>query len=838
MCLAAIRLLTGEPELRHRNARIILIGDFVENGEVDLSISRVHQLSYQPTPFVGRQNELSRIADLFAEPNCRLMTLLGAGGIGKTRLALQAAAAQHNHYRDGVYFVPLQASASVDLIVPAVIEAIGLQFPPGNEPLDQLLNYLSNKSLLLILDNFEHLLDGASLLSEILAVAPNIYLLVTSRERLNLVEEWVLEVDGLAFPADDSSIAEHYSAVELFVQQARHANVNFALTNENRAAVARICRLVGGMPLAIELAAAWVRSLSCEDIADEIARSLDILESSARNTEPRHRTMRTTLESTWNRLSESERKVFMCLPVFRGGFTRQAVEAIAGASFSILASLVDKSLLRVDVNGRYELHEVIHQYAQERLAASRGNAAAQIAHAAYYIHFLQQQWQPLRSAQQVAALNRIETEFENVRIAWRTIVQQRNATELSRAVHSLWYFVELRNRSDDRIALFSQAEEALRPLLGNPQVDRAIGQLLTARSWFLYKGLGEAQARALGETGLALLQRVGTPEDIALACFALCQVEAWAYNLTALQRNAEKMARIARALGDDWLLAGALFPLANVAAHVADLDEVARLVQMFVESSRACGDPDLQLMCLLVVQVKIAKRRGDYTEVRRLATEGLQLAQAIHSVYNVALAQTELALAALHLQEYSRAAEHFRQVLQIEIEFGYRSTTLQSIFYIAQLWVALGKTEQAVSLITLVLEAHDTMRKTGMEAEAQLAQLRSQLPPQAFANAQERGRLRDINTLAQELIEALAELTQSSEPPSPPICQEPVNPLNLREIEILRLVAEGFSNNEIAEQLFLARSTVKWYVRQIFRKLSVASRTQAVDHARVLGLVP
>lgn len=267
------------------------------------------------TSFVGRAEELSSIAVLLADPNCRLLTLVGPGGIGKTRLALEAA-----RPFSSTHFVSLQPLTSPDFVVSAIADTIGLQFYSGADPKQQLLDYLREKSGLLVLDNFEHLLDGATLLSEMLAAASEIRLLVTSRERLNLVEEWALDIGGM----------EEESAVELFVQQAQRAKVGFSLTDQNSAAVEHICRLVGGMPLALELAASWVRALSCDAIANEIERSLDILETPARNTEPRHRTMRAAFKPTWERLTDHERDVFMKLSVFRGGFTREAAQAVAG----------------------------------------------------------------------------------------------------------------------------------------------------------------------------------------------------------------------------------------------------------------------------------------------------------------------------------------------------------------------------------------------------------------------------------------------------------------------------------------------------------------------------
>jgi predicted ATPase len=277
------------------------------------------------TPFIGRLTDIAHICDLLDNPSCRLLSLIGPGGIGKTRLAIQVAAQSAEQFAGDIYYVPFQPLNSSDFMVSTIADAVGFQFHPGDDPKQQLLGYLHGKTLLLVLDNLEHLSDGAELLSEILYAAPHVCLLVTSRERLNLGEEWVFDVPELNYPKNEfETDVEAYDAVQLFAQYARRMKTDFALTSREKPAVIRLCQLVGGMPLGIELAAAWVRSLSYEEIAHEIERGLDILESPARNIEPRHRNIRAAFEPTWNRLSDGQRSVFRKISVFRGGFTREA----------------------------------------------------------------------------------------------------------------------------------------------------------------------------------------------------------------------------------------------------------------------------------------------------------------------------------------------------------------------------------------------------------------------------------------------------------------------------------------------------------------------------------
>jgi len=397
----------------------------------------------QATLFLGRNAELGDISALIHNPLCRLLTLVGPGGIGKSRLALEAASNQPGSFSDGRYIAYLQALPSADLLVSAIAEALEFRFQPDDDPHDQLVAYLRHKSLLLVLDNFEHLLDGASLVGDILASATAVKVLVTSRERLHLQEEWVYEVRGLDYPANDSETdIETYGAVQLFIHSARRVSPQFRLTGLCKPPVARICRLVGGMPLGIELASAWTRALPCEEIAREIERSLDILEATARNVPPRHRNMRAAFEPTWHRLPEEERHVFMKLSVFRGGFTREAAESVAGATLQSLLSLVDKSLLRLDANGRYTIHELLRQYGEEQLNASPPERDQSLdLHCSCYLDLLTRCAQLfVYLGQQKEALAVMKNELENMRLAWRRAVLQGRFAKMADAGEALWTF--------------------------------------------------------------------------------------------------------------------------------------------------------------------------------------------------------------------------------------------------------------------------------------------------------------------------------------------------------------------------------------------------------------
>ena len=288
------------------------------------------------------------------------MTLLGPGGIGKTRLGLQTGSEHLEEFQHGVYFVPLAPLTTADTMVSAIAGSLRFGLSDSQETRDQLMQYLAERDMLLILDNFEHLLDGSALVSDIVQHAPGVKVLATSRARLNLASECVYEVEGLARPDDETEeVFADFDAVELFVMYARRSRPDFVLRDEDRTAVTRICQLVEGMPLGLELAANWVRTLSPEDIAEELATDIDLLAAERADMPMRQRSMRAAFDYSWSLLNEAEQDVLMKLAVFRGGCTRESAKIVAGAGVRTLGSLVDQSLLKHDAEGRYSIHELI-----------------------------------------------------------------------------------------------------------------------------------------------------------------------------------------------------------------------------------------------------------------------------------------------------------------------------------------------------------------------------------------------------------------------------------------------------------------------------------------------
>ncbi len=381
------------------------------------------RLPERATAFVGRSVERGEIVRALARPEVRLLTLVGPGGIGKTRLALEVARTVQAH--QAVAFASLEPVAALRDLPRVIAQAAGLNLPGDQPPLPALQACLQGPPLLLILDGVEHLLGGAEQLQTLLQGCPNLTLLLTSRERLNLDEEWVLTIGGLNLPPPGASTAQirDADAVDLFVLRARRASLAFAPGEADWAVIVQIAELVGGSPLGVELAAAWIRLMPLSEIARETQRSLDFLQAEGPSVPRRHQSVRAVFEQTWARLSEGDQAVMARLSVFHGGFTREAAGEVAGATLPVLARLLDKSLIRVMGAGRYDLHALILQFTRERLRQDlQDERRAQLAHAGFYRTLTQQANAAFLSLQgEKPWMERLTLELDNLRVvlnAW------------------------------------------------------------------------------------------------------------------------------------------------------------------------------------------------------------------------------------------------------------------------------------------------------------------------------------------------------------------------------------------------------------------------------------
>jgi predicted ATPase/DNA-binding SARP family transcriptional activator len=622
-----------------------------------------HNLPAQTTPFVGREEELAEISLRLQDPACRLLTLLGPGGIGKTRLALRLAedliAAEPTCFEHGVFFVSLAPFRTAEGVVPAVAEALGYSFHTDvggsaqTTPRQQLLDYLKRKQLLLVMDNYEHLLvhgmpgggengsDGTCFVTDVLSTAPRVKILVTSRATLKVQGEHLYPLTGLQVPdvvvptaADDWQTLRGYSAVELFIQGGQQVRPDFELQPQDLAHVAHICRLVQGMPLGILLAAAWVEMLPPEEIAAEIQQSLDFLETDLRDVPPRQRSIRAAFDHSWRLLEEREREVFQGLSVFQGGFTREAALEVVGASLRDLVSLSNRSLLRPSSPGRYELHELLRQYGAERLdgVAEHGEAVRD-RHCAYYSAALERWAGELKGARQREALDEMDLDIENGRAAWTWAAAHGQVTRLAEGIEGIWLYHSQRLRLQEGEAAFLAAVRALEAI-DSPEAQRLRATCLLMSSDFHTVQLRKDSSIELAQRGMAALQELEAAghdvrSEMALAANCQARWKDWFAPdpLEAFQGHGRSVA-LYEELGDRWGLARALARLGYTAELLCRFGEAQKLCERSLVISQELGDRHGTADAMLTLGT-ISWVQGRLDEAHRLYRESLSICRAL-----------------------------------------------------------------------------------------------------------------------------------------------------------------------------------------------------------------
>lgn len=468
-----------------------------------------HNLPHQSSHFVGRDHELDLISKLLTQPATPLLTIVGPGGMGKTRLSLEAATRHREHFPQGTFLVELAPLATADAIPLAVADAVGYPVQPdGRSTQQQLVEFFRERTMLLVLDNFEHLIAGRAFVQALLQGAPNLKVLATSRERLGLTAEQLLPLEGLDFPAwETPEDALNYSAVQLLLESARRIRPDFTLTAEDLPYAARITRRVQGTPLALVLAGNWLELLTVRELADELAASLDVLESTLQDLPERHRTMRAVFDYTWRLLGPDDQQVFARLSVFRGGLTRAAAQAVAGANLRTLQTLVNKSILRRDAaTGRFEVHELLRQFAYEHMQHTGEAERIEQAHAAFFSAQVAEAAPKLKGTGQLATLAELDADYENIKTAWRHAVATHATDLLPPMIEGLFWYCTFRSRIADAEALFDMARQTW------PMTAPDAG-LLAAQLGARFPTANDRTA--IFERGLALAQAAGDPQEIA-----------------------------------------------------------------------------------------------------------------------------------------------------------------------------------------------------------------------------------------------------------------------------------------------------------------------------------
>lgn len=522
-----------------------------------------HNLPAETGEFVGRNEDFIQIAEVLEDPKTRLLTILAPGGMGKTSFAIEVARRQFDNYRDGVYLIELARIDDAQQIPSAIAEALDFQFQRGDS-LDQLLSYLQHKNLLLLMDNFEHLLDGGALISHILTKAPEVNVMVTSRERLNLRSEMIFSLLGLEYPATIEEI-EEYESSALFIQEMRRTQPDFELNEESSPYILRICKLVEGMPLALILASAWGEMLSVEEIAREIQKSLDFLAVDMPDMPQRHWDMRVVLHSTWERLSQAEQDAFMKMCVFYGGCSREAAEKITDAKLRTLMSLVNKSLIRRNTdNGRFTIHQLLRQYAEEQLETSGEFVTIRTAHMNYFAQTMQECEAHLKDHRQIEALDDIERDYENVRAAWLWAIENEDEQALNAMCGSLDIFSEARNRVEEAHVLF----EVSHKLQGRIS-ERVWGRLLTHHR----DTLDMEKRQAWLETALGIARQHDDQIELATTLRYLARALSSMGEVDKALHLAQESLELSEATGDIWGQASTKHLIAFIYQAHLDLPE-------------------------------------------------------------------------------------------------------------------------------------------------------------------------------------------------------------------------------------------------------------------------
>lgn len=658
-----------------------------------------HNLPAQSTPIIGRDDDVRAVRQLIERDDIRLVTLVGPGGMGKTRLALAVAhgiiggyaSTAPLQFEHGVYLVELAPLLSSEPLIPTLGNVLGFQFAAEGDPKQQLIDYVREKNLLLIADNFEHVLDGAPLMADILSSAPGVKILATSRERLNLMAETVYALDGLDVPDSDDDIdaLKDCGAVRLFVQSAKRAEPGWEAEREEYPVIADICRQVDGLPLAIVLAAGWVQTLDASEIITELGRSLDILESELRDMPTRHRSMRAVFDYSWQTLEETERALVMKLSVFRGGLSRRAGQIVANAGIRQLAALVNKSLLRRDPDqGSYHMHELLRQYAESKLAASDAADAVRAAHSAYYLDTLAEIQRSLEGGAQIDTLHHIDGDMENVRAAWAFAASFGILSKLERALPSMSLYFEMRGQYAEGLAFFELTATLLRARAFTTERDIALGHVL-ARAAVLATTLQQFDTV---DTMLAESRRLlDGSQGPARAAIAFAQ----GFDHLTLKHAPdgrpffEEAAQFYRAAGERWALARTLGEWAStywyrVDGGSSDFAKAKTLAEEALAIQRALGDTYGMATTLLHLGT-IASYAGDDKSDAQCTAESLALFQRVGHLYGMAHALNNIGVREMMMGNYAASRGHLEKSLEIKREIGTIIPMVWSQFVLARL---------------------------------------------------------------------------------------------------------------------------------------------------------
>ena len=792
-----------------------------------------------PTPlssFVGREQQVAVVRKVLAVE--RLVTLLGPGGIGKTRLAIEAAAGAGGAFADGVVFVALANVRDPGLVVGALAEALGIQ-EMGSRPLtDRVRSRLRTAHTLVLLDNFEHVLPAADAVGALLADCPRLHLLVTSRVPLRLAGERELPVPPLALPdvhrMPPPEQLSSYEAVRLFLERAQAAPAA-----EDAAAIAEICIRLDGLPLALELAASRLRVLSPQMLLERLGRALPLLVGGPRDMPARQRTLTATITWSHDLLDAAEQRLFRRIAVFVGGFTLDAAEAVCGdaelgpAVLDGIESLLEKSLVGRHGGARLRLLETVREYAVERASAAGELAELRRRHAAYYLGVAEAA--EFASVDAPSWLQRLEVEHNNLRAALRWALEHEPLTAL-RLGSAIWRFWYARGHLTEGGRWL---EEALLTTAGHdaPVVVRAAA--LTGAGVLAHYQGQYTRAAALCGQSLALCRAVGDRAGVAAALHGLALVARAGGDFAVARTMYEEARRIHEELDDRWGLSYTLRYLAVVLWMEADYAQASRVITSSLAVARAIGDGQ-GIAITLTVQSYVACSLGDHEAAEAAAAESFTQHERYGDRRGVAQAQWALGMAVTGQGRHADASTLHKRALATFSEIGDRYFTGMCFIGLAHCAVA-ARPRDAVRLL-----AADAAVTTAIGAprwpsirpyiRQTLDRARTMLDDSAFEQAWTSGEALSVEQ-ATALAMALPQLPRAAgNPPARAFALTP------RELDVARRVARGLTNKQIAAELVIAEGTADRHVANILGKLGFSSRAQiaawVVEHAVRTGWTP
>ena len=698
-----------------------------------------HNLPPQPTPFVGRTHELAQLAAQLDNPACRLLTVVGPGGVGKTRLALEAARVRVDSFAHGIWFIDLAPVASPDLVPELILRVLDAPRRGANPAQRQLLSYLREKTLLLVVDNCEHLLAATDLWIELLHAAPGLKVLATSRTRLNRRVEWLQPLAGLATPplpeltepvstppaasppALSPAELEAYDATRLFLQCVRQLRPDFQPTAQDALHIAHICHQLEGMPLGIELAAAWARTLPLSALVVEIEGSLGVLKTSLDDAPPRQRSMSATFEHSWRLAAAREQSILRQLSVFRGGFTRAAAEAVAGASLVDLETLIDKSWVRLLPSGRYVLHELTRQFCAEKLAdesrvaASETVAQVRQRHCAHYSAFLHAQMQRMNYHQDV--IDTVMLEFGNLQAAWDWTLDQGAVQFALDMVVNLLFLAEMAGRYHFVARVYATAAAQLAPLAAQPDTDRrqaaavVFGWIEYCRgNLFNHLGLIE-QAREHVVANARFLRNLA-PGDAREELLALNE---WLDGMVLyFEGNFHQARRIFRKrvagfqksdidfsvyghqVGATFWQAHALGSLGLIAYLLGNYPEAMRRLRAAIALRQQTGEVRFRAHNLTLL-ARVLTVTGDYQAAEEQARSALRLSHSCSDQIGIAAAHLALSRVEAATGRLTLSQEHCRLSLAMGRQSGNLHLLMDSLIQLGRIELALGRPSAATT---------------------------------------------------------------------------------------------------------------------------------------------